>query len=467
MRFLGTSFILAILLVLSCRSTGGVLLLPTPDARMKDTAQYFGHEYARVLERRHYFNRKDAEQFHGNLIGLALSGGGIRSNAFQLGLLSGLQQSIGDEGSGPARLRLLNYVDYVSSVSGGSWANGAYKNIKKTDTTMFDLIDGQIQELGVESGHSKPEGTYLVPNTYIPTVWDWFLNLITFRGASLSVSWNDEIRKYYLDDSHRNLANMEHDSPMRPYAIFNGAFNIKGIPTSNEVREKALPFEFTSDYVGAPADCAKMEYAGDCMGEELRGGVFTRTKDASILEGFFNERKPIEVSHAMAISSAVERTILGRSIEIPEDESASSDYRSEFFVSDGGHGDNLGVLSLLERKVNLIIVSDAGRDTEYTFDDLVVLKSMAKRLLKLTIEPVDPDATRYYFSNNMLSFPVLVRNEKGERVADIIYIKSKYFSDLNRDLKKANPSLYRYMLNHFKNFPNDATFTVGFNTQLV
>src|SRR5215470_11773858 len=45
-----------------------------------------------------------------SLIGLALSGGGIRSATFNLGVIQGL-----------ARCRLLHKFDYISSVSGGGY----------------------------------------------------------------------------------------------------------------------------------------------------------------------------------------------------------------------------------------------------------------------------------------------------------------------------------------------------------
>src|SRR5688500_5267916 len=48
--------------------------------------------------------------FHSNLIGLACSGGGIRSASFNLGVLQEL-----------ARLDLLRHVDYLCSVSGGGY----------------------------------------------------------------------------------------------------------------------------------------------------------------------------------------------------------------------------------------------------------------------------------------------------------------------------------------------------------
>ena len=48
-----------------------------------------------------------------HLAGLAFSGGGIRSASFAIGVLQGL-----------ASLKLLNWFDYLSTVSGGGFAGG-------------------------------------------------------------------------------------------------------------------------------------------------------------------------------------------------------------------------------------------------------------------------------------------------------------------------------------------------------
>ena len=75
------------------------------------------HEFQRIEER-----RKNAfgQPPHGtdakkDLVGLALSGGGIRSAMFNLGILQALE-----------RLGLMRYVDYLSTVSGGGYIGGYY-----------------------------------------------------------------------------------------------------------------------------------------------------------------------------------------------------------------------------------------------------------------------------------------------------------------------------------------------------
>ncbi len=93
-----------------------------------------------IQERREYWNKaaqaKPTPQNYpssdGNdLVGVALSGGGIRSSMFNLGLLQAFQRS-----------GLMKHVDYLSSVSGGGYTNGYYSTLghfrhvgrKDTDT---------------------------------------------------------------------------------------------------------------------------------------------------------------------------------------------------------------------------------------------------------------------------------------------------------------------------------------------
>jgi hypothetical protein len=65
------------------------------------------------IQKRREKNSYDPAEFDEELVGLALSGGGIRSATFCLGFLQELQ-----------RLRLLRIFDYLSTVSGGGYLGG-------------------------------------------------------------------------------------------------------------------------------------------------------------------------------------------------------------------------------------------------------------------------------------------------------------------------------------------------------
>jgi hypothetical protein len=67
-----------------------------------------------------------------NLVGLALSGGGIRSATVSFGFLQGLAD-VREEGK-----PLLEFVDYLSTVSGGGWAGGALTARLSCDNPPLD-----------------------------------------------------------------------------------------------------------------------------------------------------------------------------------------------------------------------------------------------------------------------------------------------------------------------------------------
>ncbi len=53
-----------------------------------------------------------------NLVGLALSGGGMRSATFNLGVIQAL-----------AKYKLLPWVDYISTVSGGGYIGACFSSV--------------------------------------------------------------------------------------------------------------------------------------------------------------------------------------------------------------------------------------------------------------------------------------------------------------------------------------------------
>jgi hypothetical protein len=64
--------------------------------------------------------------------------------------------------------------------------------------------------------------------------------------------------------------------------------------------------------------------------------------------------------------------------------------RRYFFVSDGGHHDNLGLGSLLKRRCRLIIVSDATCDPTYSFADFCRVCRQARREDGVEFYPLGP-----------------------------------------------------------------------------
>lgn len=105
-----------------------------------------------------------------NLFGVALSGGGVRSATFGLGVLQGLQE-----------LDLLQYADYLSTVSGGgfigSWLVG---NVSRTAHWL-----GRLTSWDESIAHLRRYSSYLTPKTGILSSDTWTMWTSWARNAFL------------------------------------------------------------------------------------------------------------------------------------------------------------------------------------------------------------------------------------------------------------------------------------------
>ncbi len=107
---------------------------------------------------------RDAENIEPGLIGVALSGGGIRSSTFNLGVLQAIH-----------RVGLFPYIDYLSTVSGGGYI-GTYltTTIKKLKASAGAIVNGckSVFPFAHEMGKEEPDefrhlrnySNFLAPN---------------------------------------------------------------------------------------------------------------------------------------------------------------------------------------------------------------------------------------------------------------------------------------------------------------
>lgn len=132
------------------------------DAFKAELREIFAHR----LER-HQAAASDAEPLavrHG-LIGLAFSGGGIRSSTFNLGILDALKEN-----------DLLRFVDYISTVSGGGYIGGwLVANAKRRRYWVRRETDWRdsVKRLRDYSNYLSPHLGFMSPDTW--TMWTTFL----------------------------------------------------------------------------------------------------------------------------------------------------------------------------------------------------------------------------------------------------------------------------------------------------
>lgn len=131
--------------------------------------RYLKHRWPRP-ERTSEFNEPTVDA---NLVGLALSGGGIRSATFNLGLLQSL-----------ARVKLLKYIDYLSTVSGGSYIGSCLtKHLCEEESQLegtrfpfaYPAQEGQTGEERPEVRHLRNHSKFLAPQSGLFSLHTWHL----------------------------------------------------------------------------------------------------------------------------------------------------------------------------------------------------------------------------------------------------------------------------------------------------
>jgi hypothetical protein len=128
----------------------------------KDTPKLFSStdvvekERSRILERRIQAGYKNPLKPEHDALGLALSGGGIRSATFNLGILQALN-----------RVGLLRCVDYLSTVSGGGYIGSSltwFMSRLKTTVFPFDTFNPMTDVLANRLlARFRARGSYMTP----------------------------------------------------------------------------------------------------------------------------------------------------------------------------------------------------------------------------------------------------------------------------------------------------------------
>ena len=141
----------------------------TPARRHSATA----HEQDALAQRRK-LNNIDPEK---PTVGLALSGGGVRSATFCLGLLRAL-----------AKNRVLHRFDYLSTVSGGGYTGAAFGRLFSPTVKPADVEKGLADDGSLLLWWLRSNGRYLVPAGARDLLQTWAGQLRGFIATQFEVT---------------------------------------------------------------------------------------------------------------------------------------------------------------------------------------------------------------------------------------------------------------------------------------
>jgi hypothetical protein len=160
---------------------------------------------------------------------------------------------------------------------------------------------------------------------------------------------------------------------------------------------------WTDAFLFSPAFCGS-SYTGFCATETYEKGSNVRLSDAVALSGAAVSLSQIN-NPLILLLMVVLNLRLGQWLPSPRRpdhgeppslwnlsrDTGTVEDRKHFFISDGGHYENLGLEALLNRRCKVIIVSDATWDPEYAFADLRRVSRRLRRLQGITIGDVSID----------------------------------------------------------------------------
>ena len=303
--------------------------------------------------------------------GLALSGGGIRSAFFSIGVMKGLY----DQG-------LMDDIEVISSVSGGSYANywfmstGHHRELESVKA--IDEIFPNKKDFNIEACEFSVRGNTVTELSMLAHLSG---NAMTYpvsrftkaiSGMSMGELYRCKLERSFgfngveggrgggfayphnLKEEGGIKECRKNDSRSTPINIFQTSVETKKIPYFILNATVQDPVPKTGLFEGV------YEFTPLLHGNE-RYGYHKWEKDS------------FPLSQLTAISGAAYDPLLEQTIELKHKE-GNDIIKRDITLSDGGHSENLGLLALIRRGTKNIISVDAEYDPDFVYQGYFTLK---------------------------------------------------------------------------------------------
>lgn len=352
-------------------------------------------------------------------LGIALSGGGYRSAIFCYGVLRGLYE-----------LGVLAKVDYISAVSGGSWIATPFAMAENLDyffnipEDRANFIEEGFESLLVNPQRLMEEAALTRPdNNYVSDLYGRLLARTFLREHG------DYGRYNPLNDP-----NLIRDND-RPFLIVNGTLNFRR-PDTFDITQEC--FEMTRLYCGSRS----LGYLD--TQDMLADDQTIRIRDAIAISGaavaFHVPGLGDEVS-GHGLSREIINFADGRPTPMPDPPKA---HRLD--VADGGHYNNLGIESLVNRGCGYIIAIDAEHDPEHGGTKGTRQKFEGLRTLIQRNHIPQPDFVIEQLDR--VNEPVHLASGNN-KVPDILYVKLKSVAAFDKAAAKRRYNQPGFLRNMF------------------
>ncbi len=338
---------------------------------------------------------------------LSLSGGGIRSAAYSIGVLKGLN-AIHTDPNGPS---LLDSIDVISATSGGAYAATWYymQHLRRDALTNAELFDdkGRYQRHLLEEADFMTLPKFLLSglvNVGLLSPINFLLNGVWGLHANTSGA-------HYIYKS--SIADTFHQGRSANFNDLDIVMREKRLPfltITTTARIDDDKFHHTSSLASTVYEFTPTRFGNDGFGYHPLSSLSTSLDVANIVSiaGAAPDTSQVISGEAQRTFGSILNADYGVYILNPSDsrsffrktimklapfpfyfftESYNHDMRgSEIYLSDGGHQENLAAYPLVRRLCENIIIVDAEYDPDYHFEGYFKLKHALEKEMQIRME---------------------------------------------------------------------------------
>ena len=251
---------------------------------------------------------------------------------------------------------------------------------------------------------------------------------------------------------------------------------------------KNFPFEFTPISISAIADCNTPETPCGFLRRYLRplhwnnppekGFSIDLSKEngvSTVVEKYdlYEATDELQISHPMWASGGLVAKVFSLHLHLNKNNKKIPGVRKKYVLSDGGKADNVGLIPLVERGADLIILSQIASDSKLKFGDLTRSSVQVDRLFGLTVDtdslirphsrdapPIISEACIKDGENNVSSI-FLIKPTTKNITGFYSYLESSKYSGLLEALKENMHS------NEPVRFPQNDTIELKYPQMLI
>lgn len=326
---------------------------------------------------------------------LALSGGGIRSAAFSIGILRGLE-----------RKGILHTVDVISAVSGGGYAVGwLYEALRQNShlTLAGAFDDSELNRLVRRSTFIGEKSSNIVASTlFLPLqILENGLASLNRKDPYMATNESGPFGRIYANaiadtflGGNKTTRLQDLIPTIRKHRLPFFLLNASIIPALSDSLEGTLlapsvelsPLRLWSALLGTFSDQSTMR-KNDFLWSFSHAINGDDRRDLSYLHDALSISGAAIDFHGKASGKGLLTDYVGFNLgrHFALDGPAQNSYRY-IYLADGGKAENLGVIPLVLRRCNEILIVDGEYDPQYHFGAYVKLKRVLKNDFKTTLE---------------------------------------------------------------------------------